>query len=186
MNIRHYRAHVKSASLKRTVPAGAIATAMAMVETLRGPAAGAVPQDLAARLAREVEHWGVATITEACSVIIGTAVALLRPQPDASAALHSLVPAALTRLQQIKVANPQADDLATVDLPTVAGILTASCLGQDAYTWRTSLGQIPAQEGLTWCTVAWLMVDMCDDLVLDGPGGFAGALTQVLHEMPSD
>lgn len=156
---------------------------MTMIESLSGRVGvGDVDRDSAvvADLITAVDHWGLEVITEAFGTLMYTMINLTQPDSDEDSALSLVVPAVLTRLQEMQL--PEVPDEA---LPTVAGLLTAACLGQSPYEWRTNVGPLGVQEPITWCFVAWLLNDFVDNAVLEQPGGFARLLTEVLRQGPA-
>ena len=160
----------------RTVPAGAVATALAMVEMLSGRAAGD-PASSDRALGAAVDRWGIATITEAFGALIYTAVNTTEWASGDTDALHVILPNVLTRFRRMRL--PEVPEEA---LPLVGGLLTAACLGQGPYEWRTDLGPSRPGEVLVWAYTAWLLVDFIDSIVFEGsPGRFAEVLGEVLR-----
>lgn len=165
------------------MPSGAIATAMAWVEALHGRDGGALPEDHAAMLIAESKRWGWETITAALGLLIGVAADQLTPGPAERSApgpndqdlIHVLVPAVVTRMRRIELA--EVPDHA---LPTVSGIVTAAALGQDPYAWRTAMGPVTAADSLVFCYTLWLLIELLDGLL--GPGSFGGIVAKVLDQ----
>lgn len=161
---------------ERTVPGGAIATAVSMVELLNEsgdgqPDTSAVEQVLAA-----VDRWGIPTVTEAFSIVIYALLNLIQPAPsEEEDALHLIVPALIAKLRKLEL-----EEVPPEALPTLAGVFTAACLGQDPFAWRTALGPLRQGEPLSWCYAAWLLADLIDHAVLHEPGGSTKILRQIV------
>lgn len=177
-----YSFDVSTTESQRTVPSGAVTTALAIVESLDGRVVGGLSLDSVAEISTAVDRWGRETITDAFGLLIYTVMNVAKPAPGTDDLLHLVVPAVLTRFHRMQM--PEVPDEA---LPTVAGLLTAAFFDQDPYEWRTSLGPIPADEALVWCYTTWLLIDFMDNAAFgEQPGRFAEILTQVLASDPHD
>jgi len=158
----------------REVPAEALATVLAIVESLHGRDDGTDTEEFADTIEKSLRRWGDDTITQAFGLLINAALTVPDPEDDSDDLLHTLVPAMITRLRHLELAEvPQTE------LPTVAAMLTAAFLGQDPYQWRCGLGPIPRQEILVWCYTAWLLADFMDEVVFAQPGRFAEVVTEM-------
>jgi hypothetical protein len=163
---------------ERVVPSGAIATAMMIVESLHGRA----DEDDAEALAAGVGRWGRETLLDAFGLLVYTAVSVVHPETGSEDEdqLHMILPAVVSRFRKLQL--PEVPD---ETLPTVAGIITAACVGVPPYAWRTSIGPISDREGLVWCYTAWLLIDFMDNVVFgEKPGRFAEILNATLAQDP--
>jgi hypothetical protein len=160
---------------ERTVPTGAIAAALAMVESLHGRDGNLSAEQAAAELVDTIDRWGIGTIVEAFGILIYTVLHTAKPPPGATDHLHLLVPAVLTRFHRM-----QMREVPNEALPLVAGLLTAAYFDQDLYKWRTSLGPLRTSEPLVWCYTAWLLVDFMDEALFEEPGQFARLVREIL------
>jgi hypothetical protein len=91
--------------------------------------------------------------------------------------LHMVVPAVLTKLRKIDQARPF--------VATMAGVLTAAVLEEDAYRWRTSLGPVTNAETSAWCYTAWLLADFVDSVAFEEPGRFVRESIRVVTRAAS-
>lgn len=158
-----------STATDHRVPTEAVAAALTMVEFLHGRPGDVPDERMADILAAGVERWGRDLLIEAFMMLIGAGTNLIRVPDDQAHLKYRMIGATIHELHRDRF-REVPDAL----LPMVAGVLTAAVLGQDPYTWRASLGDIPADEILAWCYTAWMVVGMLDDAL--GPGAFAQAI----------
>ncbi len=170
-------------TMEGTVPSGAIATALMLVESMHGRVDDN-DADTAEALTIGVQRWGRDTMLDAFSLLIYTAVHAVPPNPEAeqNERLHLLLPSIVDRFHQLQL--PQVPDEM---LPVVAGILTAASLDRSPYEWRTGIGPIGDREGMVWAYTAWLLTDFLDNVVYgERPGAFAEILRKVLDIGPPE
>jgi hypothetical protein len=163
------------------VPGGAIATALALVESMHGRDMGYPFHEATVEISAAADRWGRKAIIEGFDMIICAIMNAVKPAPDAGDSLHVVLPAVLTKFHRMHM-----DEVPDEALPTVAGMLTAAFFGQSPYQWRTSQGPIPDREVLLWCYVAWLLVDFMDNAVYGQPGRCAQVITEALVEGEPD
>jgi hypothetical protein len=163
----------------RPAAAGAVITALTVVEALENRASGRPPAEITEEIRLLLEHWDTAEILRAFALLIHSAMRLIErseAQPDA---LTATVGPVLARLRAL--APPELPPDA---LPAAAGILTAAALGHDPYAWWSRLEPAgePEADLPTWSYPAWLLVDYVDAAVLDQPGAFARMVTATVIE----
>jgi hypothetical protein len=163
------------------VPGGAIATALAVVESLHGRNMGHPLHEAMAEISAAVDRWGRKAIIEGFDMIIYAIMNAVKPAPGTGDNLHVVLPAVLTKFHRMHM-----DEVPDEALPTVAGMLTAAFFGQSPYQWRTSQGPIPDGEALLWCYVTWLLVDFMDNAVYEQPGRCAQIITEALDQDEPD
>jgi len=153
------------------VPSGAILTAVQLVEALiSGEDEGS--EAFADEVTALVRVWGIPVVTHAFGLLIGVAMSSVRPADGEPDQLHHVLPAILTRLRRM--------DLAEAHVATMGGALTAAALAEDPYRWRLGLGPVSNAEALAWCYTAWLMADFIDTIVLGEPGAFTRRLAGIV------
>ncbi|MFD7161364.1 hypothetical protein ACFV9C_42730 [Kribbella sp. NPDC059898] len=160
---------------ERTVPGGALAAALQMVEIVCGRDGGASSGRVSDEIVHSLKIWGHDVVTEAFGTLIYVAARQLQPaadQPDAAGPME-LVSAVVTRLQR------EYPEVLNEHISIAAGILTAAFLDIGPYGWRTSLGPVHPSEHLTWCFTAALLVDLVDT-TMQRPGGFAEIVAAIL------
>ncbi|MFD0856916.1 hypothetical protein ACFQ07_32095 [Actinomadura adrarensis] len=91
----------------------------------------------------------VRDVRRGCMNLIMFAAVLLPRSP------LDLLPAAIRRLESL---NDVPDDV----LPTLAGGLTATFLGNPPDEWRDRLGPVTREESLAWIFAAWSIVSFID------------------------
>lgn len=164
---------------ERVVPSGAIATAMMIVESLDGRVDENDAETMEA-LTVGIDRWGRETLLEAFGLLVYTAMHVVHPESEDEDQLHVILPAIVSRFHKL-----QLSEVPDEALPTVAGILTAACLGLPPYGWRTTLGPINDREGVVWCYTAWLVIDFIDNAVFgEKPGRFAEIMRETLDRGP--
>ena len=110
-------------------------------------------------------------------MLIGVGINLIQTPKDEPHLKYRIIGAVVSNFHQ-----KQLEEVPDFMLPTVAGALTAAVLDQDPYMWRSQFGPLPADETLTWCYTAWMVVCMLDDYM--GAGYFPKAMTTVLDGDP--
>lgn len=159
-------------------PAGAVITALTMIEALENRAGGRPPEEVSADIRLLLEQWDADTILRAFALLINTALRLVERAPREQDVLSTAVLPVLTRLRELAPAELPADGL-----PTAAGLLTAAAVGQDPYEWWSRLTPLePDRDLATWSYPTWLLMDYVDAVVLDQPGAFARLVTTTVIE----
>lgn len=103
------------------------------------------------------------------ATLIYTFITVLNRNVGDTDALHSVVPAVITRLRGIEYLQPEA-------VAMMAGAMTAACLGLSPNLWREQYGKMRPIEYLPWTFTAWLLADLIDT-VFEQPGYAINAVT---------
>lgn len=157
------------------VPIGAILAALTMIEV------STEDEDRTSGRSEEIADllkvWKITVLTQAFGLVIYGAMSMIHPAEGSPDCLHMVVPALLTKLRKIDEVRPFG--------PTMAGVLTAAALGEDAYQWRASLGPVTNAETSAWYYTAWLLADFIDSIVLQEPGKFVRESVRLVTDAAS-